>query len=539
MVKLKTKSRRDLETQNLLENEEMIIAKVRAKLKRKEKKKLRKVKDLERLKKGNMLLKSCNETAANESLRIRKATDNSSQKTVVFKKDLTNIITISPKKKSTKEHLLGESANASHSLETVNFKLGGYVLHDVPQNSSESLDTYLPTKTTERKRNFKQKRPNEEPVLKKNSFDDVKMNVSTLLSSNVLTNCEFSLPKDFTALKLEKIREKRILQKSYENISDVKADLQDGLQNSSVSDETCKFDKIIYQTCDNFYSVIVSINKEYLCVWMMSSKNGERSWSIIGSFGLNVEFVNPFLFLTKDRVAIKSFYLEDAYLKEITFTVYGEDGTFSDSVTSTQSILVLKESMTIDKIVSEKYDANRVVLFHELGPYSRGSIVTYTDSQIDEVAFLGTIKSSVISLKTLKGETNGNTLIVLVNSELQLWNIEQGVCLQAIKLNKSSLNRFEIFDAIAVRGIIHIVSLHNSEVLISVLKLTELKPLASYNVCFPKHTPSKEINILASKSKNLNIIIGNCLLFWRRNFKDFKIKELNKLEDFYDVTSIS
>jgi len=581
--------RRAAEKLRLLKEEESRIAKMKAKLDRRKKKEERRKRDRERMERGNRELVMNKELfTGEESFFELQPVNSSTQKTVMFNKELTKIRNISPVgtenlmkivDKIEKEGTIHENDCCEHLplnqsvSEPVSSKLESkkvIVKNKCLPLIAESQQVFLPTQPLPKSRR-KMKRSStvecsdRDPLFKPLSVKgfNYKKGVESLLFSNQLNACEFSLPKEFTSLKLEKIRENKVLKSSIDFTSQNlllkslkrKRELSDNEDHSSPkrrvksshrqqkcspifhkevmkkkSDEL--FEQVLYDRCSvGDFSVIVCISAAKMNVWVSSNLSGKSNWDKVGHFSLSRNLLSPFLMVDCDCIRIKSFSFENNQIKETSFVILGESGDFSDSVTSTQNVLVLTETLNIDSIVVEKFDSKQVILFHNLDTFSRGSIVTYNQDQL-ELKFLATMQGSTHAVKKLKGTEA--IFLSFSKNVLYFWNIKSGICLRTIRMDKVSIDQLRVIEVINVFGHINVLDYSDEKLNISVVKKSSFQLVASYSIPFPfLKTPAITSSSLFHMSEDrMCLLLGSFCLSWKLSDTCIRCDKIVNHQDF-------
>lgn len=580
--------RRAAEKLRLLKEEESRIAKMKAKLDRRKKKEERRKRDRERMERGNRELVMNKELfTGEESFFELQPVNSSTQKTVMFNKELTKIRNISPvgtenlieivdtienegtmHEQNCSEHLaLNQSISETVSSKPESKKVT--VKNKCLPIITESQQVFLPTQPLPKSRR-KIKRSSTvgssdrdllfNPLSVKGF--DTKMGVESLLFSNQLNHCEFSLPKEFTSLKLEKIRENQVLNSSFDFSSQNlllksvkrKRELSDNEEHSSpkrrvksshreqkcspiVHKELIKkksdelFQQVLYDRCSGGeFSVIVCISATKMNVWVRYP-SGESNWVKVGHFFLGRTLLNPFVMVDRDSIRIKSFSIDNNQIKETSFVIMGESGDFSDSVTSTQNVLVLTETFNIDSIVVEKFDGKQVMVFHNLDQFTRGSIVTYNQDQL-ELKFLATVQGSTHAVKKLKGTED--IFLSFLTNVLYFWNIKSGTCVRTIKMDKVTMDQLRIFEVVNVFGHVNVLYFIEDKLNISVVKKDGFQGLASYPLSLPSlKTLNKTSSSLFHMSEDgMCLLFGSLWLSWKLSDTFIRCDKIVNHQDF-------
>jgi len=580
--------RRAAEKLRLLKVEESRIAKMKAKLDRRKKKEERRKRDRERMERGNRELVMNKELfTGEESFFELQPVNSSTQKTVMFNKELTKIRNISPvgtenlmeivdkienkgakHEQNCSEHLaLNQSVSEAESYKPESKKV--IVKNNCLPLITESQQVFLPTQPLPKsrrkiKRSSTVESSNRDLLFKPVSVKgfDTKKGVESLLFSNQLNPCEFSLPKEFTSLKLEKIRENKVLNSSFDFSSQSlllkstkrKRELSDNEEHSSpkrkvkssyreqkcspiVHKELVKkksdehFEQVLCERCPHGeFSVTVCISATKMNVWV-SNHSGESNWDKVGHFSLSRELLKPFLMVDRDSIRIKSFSFENNQIKETSYVLLGEQGDFSDSVTSTQNVLVLTETLNIDSIVVEKFDSKQVMVFHNLDTYTRGSIVTY-NKDVLELKFLATMQGSTHAVKRLKGTEN--LFLSFLKNVLYFWNIKSGTCVRTIKMDKVAMDQLRVLEVINVFGQINVLNCIDEKLNISVVKKSSFQMVASYPLSFPSlKIPAITSSSLFHMSEDrMCLLMGSLLLSWNLSDTCIRCDEIVNHQDF-------
>lgn len=574
--------RRAAEKLRLLKEEESRISKMKAKLDRRKKKEERRKRDRERMERGNKEL-----FTGEESFFDLQPVNSSTQKTVMFNKELTKIRNISPvgtenlieivekienegtmHEQNCSEHLaFHQSISEAVSSKPESKKV--IVKKKCLPIITESQQVFLPTQPLPKSRR-KIKRSSTvgssdrdflfNPLSVKGF--DTKKGVESLLFSNQFNPCEFSLPKEFTSLKLEKIRENKVLNSSFDFSSENlllksvkrKREPSENEEHSSPKrrvksshrEQKCSpivhkelitkksdevFEQVLYDKCSGGeLSVIVGISATKMNVWVRYS-SGESNWVKVGHFSLGRKLVNPFVMVDRDSIRIKAFSFENNLIKETSFVILGENGDFSDSVTSTQNVLVLTETLNIGSIVVEKFDSKQVLVFHNLDTFTRGSIVTYNQDQL-ELKFLLTVQGSTHAVKRLKGTED--IFLSFLKNVLFFWNIKSGTCVRTIKMDKVAMDLFRIFEVVNVFGHLNVLYFIEDKLNISVVKKDGLQVLASYPLSLPSlQTSDKTSSSWFHMSEDrMCLLLGSLWLSWNLSDTVISCHKITNHQDF-------
>jgi len=579
---------RSVEKMRLLEEEESRISKMKAKLERRKKKEDRKKRDRERMEKGNRELVMGKEMMrGDESFLDLKPLGSSTQKTVGFDKELTKIRNISPVLELQEIEPILSDKNLEERLGfNSSVRLSSFLNHRKARDSScssplspndiQSQQVILatpPSNLSRSKSRRKIKRRSDSGGggdMKQMSTPirgfDVKQAVKCMLFSNQLSPCEFSLPKEFTSLKLEKIRENKILRAGFDSSPSIHdsaglkraRDPSDDehsspkrrvrsshrkkeilLQDLCVTkpDKFSKYEKVLHEKCqDGKFSVIVGIVMGNLEVWV-SSHGQECSWNQVARFSCDRKLDSPFLIVDTDTIRIKDFHIENKQIKETSFVIIGQNGHFSDSVTSTQTVLVLTEASNISSLVVEKINSRRVILFQNVGKFSRGSLVTYTTDQI-ELKYIATIEGSTQGVKKLIGSED--MFICFTKSTFYFFNIKSGICVKTLQIDLVGMNCLTIVKAILVMGNINLLHIVDGNMRLVLLKKTGFKILASTPVeSEPLESLENNTSCLVSlTSDNLGVLLGTWFCKWnlkKEQAKWEKVVSMEQLDEFLDL----
>merc|ERR1712142_1426729 len=515
--------RRDAERMRLLKEEESIISKMRVKLERRKKKEERKKRDRERMEKGNRELVRDREIfKGDESFIGLRPMGSSTQKTVVFDKELTKVRNISPVMDVDEGEPLSntymdnrlwfnQADNNGKCTKHVEGKIS--VGSTLTSSYVESQQVILATQTINQSR----PRSRRKAKVRIKSVDrcgdyvkpisvpirgfDVKLAVKCMLYSNQLSPSEFSLPKEFTSLKLEKIRENKILSlnttslsqnnggiKRMRNFSDdehsspkrkVRNSHRTSLYNSPVKGSSSKkrgklreLDKVLYEkSSDGKFSAIVCISNRTLEVWV-SQHDDDASWVVVAQFTSDKILYSPFICVDCDAIKIKELHVENDQIIETSYVVLGSEGEFSDPITSTQTVLILRETFNIDRLFIEKFDRKQII------------------------AFL---------------------------------NIKTGNCVKTLNVD---LVGVRIFKAALVKGNNNILHRADTNMRISVLMKYGFKIVASIAIEIPLKT--LELNtdcIYSTSSDNFRILFGSWLGNWDIAEKQIKWEKVARIDE--------
>jgi len=541
---LSEEQRKASEKIRLLKEEETRIYRMKSKLERRKKKEERRKKDRERMERGNRELVMSRELfKGDESFLGVGPLVSSTQKTVMFDTELTKIRNISPDFQTNE----GEAI-----LPDVSFADADRLWFDKPDKQSQQIflatQTLLKSKSRSSRRKAKKSLRVEIGGGDANAITppvkgfDVKKSIEKMLFSNQLNPCEFSLPKEFTSLKLEKIRENKVLKLSLESSSpsekntprekrgrplsdDEQSSPKRKVRNSLIERKSpwkelrskksgfiLKLENILYEKCcDGKFSVVTFIFHGSLEVWT-SSLGSDHPWKRVANFTFDRKLNNPFLVVDKDTIRVKDFYVENSHIKEASFAILGENGDFSDPVTSTQNLLVLTESLNIDKLVVEKHDSRQVIIFHDVDKFTRGSVVTYIQDQM-EIKTIGTIEGSTQTVKKLLG--TDDISLSFINSIIYVWNISYGHCVKMIEVDLVAFDSLRVLKAVNVRGNINILHVSGEQMTISVLNKTGFQLLAS--TPFKKSlkcSESRAVSVFSTSNTSLSILLGNWWCSW-------------------------
>merc|ERR1712142_219939 len=569
--------RRDAERMRLLKEEESIISKMRVKLERRKKKEERKKRDRERMEKGNRELVRDREIfKGDESFIGLRPLGSSTQKTVVFDKELTKVRNISPVMDVDEGEPLSntymdnrlwfnQADNNGKCTKHVEGKIS--VGSTLTSSYVESQQVILATQTINQSR----PRSRRKAKVRIKSVDrcgdyvkpisvpirgfDVKLAVKCMLYSNQLSPSEFSLPKEFTSLKLEKIRENKILSlnttslsqnnggiKRMRNFSDdehsspkrkVRNSHRTSLYNSPVKGSSSKkrgklreLDKVLYEkSSDGKFSAIVCISNRTLEVWV-SQHDDNTSWVVVAQFTSDKILYSPFICVDCDAIKIKELHVENDQIIETSYVVLGIEGEFSDPITSTQTVLILRETFNIDRLFIEKFDRKQIIAFLNIKNCTRGFIVNYIHDQ-KELKALATLEGSTQAVKKLIGTED--IFLSLTKSMFYFWNIKSGNCVKTLNVD---LVGVRIFKAALVKGNINILHRADTNMRISVLMKYGFKIVASIAIEIPLKT--LELNtdcIYSTSSDNFRILFGSWLGNWDIAEKQIKWEKVARIDE--------
>lgn len=575
---------RSAEKMRLLKEEESRILKMKAKLERRKRKEERIKRDRERMEKGNRELGMDREIMrGDESFLDLKPLGSSTQKTVGFDKELTKIRNISPvldlqhesepilNNKDLLERLGYNQEEEKSSCKNNRQESKAFGSSFLSYGDIQSQQVILATPPTRSRSRRKVKRRTDSGGgdVKQMSTPirgfDVKQAVKCMLFANQISPCEFSLPKDFTSLKLEKIRENKILRPSldssfsYQNSPVLKRerDISDDDQSSpkrkvrssrkhdismqevgvKKPENFCKFERVLHEKCpDEKYSVLVCILSGSLEVWV-TSLGKKSSWNLVSKFSFDKKLNHPFLIVDQDTIRIKDFHIENNQIKETSFVILGQKGDFSDSVTSTQTVLVLTESSNISSLLVEKLDNRHIILFQTVGEFSRGSLVTYTADQM-EVKYITTIEGSADGVKKLIGCED--IFLCFTKSAFYFCNIKSGNCVKMLKVDLVGMNYLRIVQAVLVMSNINLIHIIDGTIRIAVLKKTGIKILATTPV------ESEPLKVLKNNTScsvsmardSLGVLLGSWFCNWnieKKQTKWEKVVSMEQLGNFLDL----
>jgi len=573
---------RSAEKLRLLKEEESRISKMKAKLDRRKRKEERIKRDRERMEKGNRELGMDREMMrGDESFIDLKPLGSSTQKTVGFDIELIKIRNISPVFDSHESEPLVINNDFEERLGFNQVdKVRSCTNHsEEKKGSGSSLISYAdiqsqqvilgtpPTRSRSRRKVKRRTDSGGGGDVKQMSTPirgfDVKQAVKCMLFANQLSPCEFSLPKDFTSLKLEKIRENKILRPSldslYSNhsspglkrVRDVSDDDQSSPKrrvrssyrkhdisvkelNVTKPENFYKFEKVLHEKSpDEKFSVVVCILSGSLEVWV-TSLSKQSSWNLVSKFSFDRKLNNPFLMVDNDTIRIKDFHIENNQIKETSFVILGQQGDFSDSVTSTQTVLVLTESSDISSLFVEKLDSRHIILFQNVGEFSRGSLVTYSSDQM-ELKYITTIEGSAEGVKKLIGCED--IFLCFTKSMFYFCNIKSGKC---VKMLKVDLDGMRIVKAVLVMSNINLLHIIDGNIRISILKKTGSKLLASTPIELEplKNLKSTTGCSVSITSDSLGVLLGSWFCNWnikkkQTNWK--KVVSMEQLGNFLDL----
>eukprot|EP00092_Neocalanus_flemingeri_P013640 GFUD01014712.1.p1 GENE.GFUD01014712.1~~GFUD01014712.1.p1 ORF type:complete len:623 (-),score=143.22 GFUD01014712.1:40-1908(-) len=589
--------RRADEQLRLLKEEESRIAKMKAKLDRRKRKDERRKKDRERMEQGNRELNMNREMfTGEESFLDIQPVNCSTQKTVMFNKELTKIRNISPVGSENLIEIVDKiendrnehGQNCSGNGNSTSCRQDNEILNKSSDSEKvvekknlfpctvESQQVFLPTQhIPQSKRKIKKSfkfRGDERRILSSSlsiGEFDAKLAVECLLFSEKLSPCEFSLPKEYTSLKLEKMRENTILsqslyipsqsllnksQKRKRQVSENESQLSPKRKVKSCQMTRKRLERTqykgakkkispaipengevvnaLFEKCsDGRFSVIVCISATDINVWVCSLAVG-NTWVKVGQFSLVKKLLSPFVVVDSDTIRVKSFWLENNQLKEISFVILGDKGDFTDAVTSTQNVLVLTESIHIDSFVVEKYDSKQVILFHNLDRYSRGTVVSYHEDQM-EVKFLKTLKGTTEAVKKLSGTEK--ICLSFMSNVLYFWDIKCGICVKTLAIDDVSIDPHTILNVVYVRGLINVFHCIDGELKISVLRKRSFKELATYFLeeDITHNFDSNSCSLFYMNHENVCLFLGNLCFRWKLKDKFVKCDKMSHSEDFH------
>jgi len=567
--------RRAADKLKLLKEEEMMISKMKAKLERRRKKEERKEKDKERMERGNRELEMNKSLfSGEESFFEVQPVNSSTQKTVLFNEKLTNVRNISPVEIVEDERIVADLNRGDHLVVDTGSE-NQIVVKNILPLSQQVFPATPPHKRIRRKvkKSLSLESGNAKhlPKFSPNVIKgfDVKEGVERLLFSNQLNSCEYFLPKEYTSLKLEKIRENKILNSSFTSYSPSLLDssgkrkremLADEIHRESVSSpkrrvkscykelarsnkcvisrksEIPAVENVLYEKCSaGQFSVVVCISAGSLQVW--TSRLGIGGiWVRLGEFSCEKKLLYPFLVLDLDSIRIKAFSVENNQVKETSFVILGENGDFSDSVTATQNVLVLTETIHIDSLIVEKYDDKQVIVFHNLNKFTRGSIVTYNHDQL-EVTFLTTLECSTLAVKKCNGIEN--IFLCFMNNFLHFWNIRSGKCVKTIDIDLARIDCLSILKVFDVMGNINILQFNDDMLSFSVLRQSGFQVVAS----IPSKKPARALEystygLFPSNGESLAFLLGNVWISWSISEKVLKSKKISNPQDLSDILGL-
>merc|ERR1719189_2359911 len=102
----------------------------------------------------------------------------------------------------------------------------------------------------------------------------------------------------------------------------------------------------------------------------------------IGPFILKRLFKNPFMIFSTERISVREFVTDGKQIIEHSFSVLCEGGMFKDLVTSTESIVFIKETEDIQGLISQKLSEAKVMVAHNVNNNSIVSLIHYTEEEL-------------------------------------------------------------------------------------------------------------------------------------------------------------
>jgi len=583
--------RRAAEKLRLLKEEESRIAKMKAKLDKRKRKEERRKRDRERMERGNreLNMNSVNFSGEESFLDVQPV-NSSTQKTVMFNKELTKIRNISPVGSENLIEIVDQIENKRNKHDNKNSSddLAVNEILDINLASEEVMDNknvpcfvesqqvFLPTQPTPKSRRKVKKSVkligNERQIVSYPSVEgfDAILGVECLLLSGQLSPSEFSLPKEYTSLKLEKIRENKVLSQSLDFpsqslLSESRKRKRKNFENDSQQspkrkvksshmirkrlvrtpskvekkkmshpnqESAVEVANLLFEKCsDGQFSVIACISAKDINVWVCHLSLAS-CWINVAQFRFDRRLLDPFLIVERDTIRIKSFNLENNQLKETSFVIMGDNGDFSEAVTSTQNVLVLTETVQIDNIVVEKYDSRQVIVFHNLDKYSRGSVVTYEGDQV-EVKFLATLPGCTKTVKRLDGTEK--IFLSFLSNVLYFWDINVGICVKTIDMDHVFIHPCSILKVVYVSGLINFFHHLDDKLKISVLRKRSYKEVASFSLKEPMATnyESNPSCLFSMNRDNMDLFLGNVCFNWNMKDQFIKSDKIENSEDFH------
>jgi len=503
------KKRKAAENLRKLQEEELRIAKMKAKLVRKKRKEERKKKDKERMDKGNRELKQFKKSFnGNESFLGEVPLNCSTQKSVVFDKELTKIRNISPVNHSETliEIVPFACTPRANDVKDEKKSCDGNVSTMSQQVISPTQHPASKRKRSLRKRRDKYNLPSQETIF------NFKQCAQSLLSTQYLSQSEFSLPKEFTPLKLEKIRENQVLQVKSKGESDLfDSEICDAIPNNDKTVPQQVYNMILGSCSTAQLSVLVCISNDSMTVYT-SNNMSKDAWTQSGLFTLKEAPHSPFLIVEEDTISIKSFSFDKNHIKESSYVMLGECRNFLNPVLSTQTVLVLTESYDIDNLVSAQCDSELTTVFYNFDKYTRGIVCKHSQSNL-KIFYLTTMKGSTSSVHKLKGTPD--IALSSVDDKIYLWNIKIGVCIKMIELESNIISEYILIDSVVCQSKLYMLCYVKGDLLVGTVNKCGLTVHASCPISLKKEDlKSSNHSLLGSVENILCILIGNLLLNW-------------------------
>ena len=420
---VKLKRAQSLEQKMLKEavEEEKHVNKLKKKLEKRRKKHERKKKDKERILKGN-------EELVNVNIQT-KSKENIISKSVNFHRNLEQIKNISPL-----------PSDSQIDLDDTDFS-DDNVKKVVPLSPQRSP---LPKRTR-----CQSKYPlNDLHIEQVESSNLNFLSSASYLTSNLKPN-EFSLPKEFTSLKLEKVREKKLLEDSLlgpTQLVNIINDEDHEEDSSKNKDHVASRRKRLDISQESQRQILVSKYQTVIAIIFVKEsslkvafvQDGEVKREI-GPVTIETSFNQPYVEFSKDRISVKEFRILGNQIEEHKFNIIGIEEDFSEFRTSSQITPFLTEidpRIAIDRLRSMKLGEKKIVIFYTVGDMSKGSLI-YSDEDNSEVKHFGSIKGKIEQLLKMIG--SHELFLSSTTNKVYLWNYLTGNCIKIINNSFSHL----------------------------------------------------------------------------------------------------
>ena len=249
----------------------------------------------------------------------------------------------------------------------------------------------------------------------------------------------------------------------------------------------------------------------------------------IGPFILKRLFKNPFMIFSTERISVKEFVTDGKQIIEHSFSVLCEGGMFKDLVTSTESIVFIKETEDIQGLISQKLSEAKVMVAHNVNNNSIVSLIHYTEEEL-KVQHVVSIPGSAQQIIQVHG--CDNLVIFVTSNNLFIWNFEKRKCVQVIKMDKT----LSIVGAMSTStdNIVIWQHLKESVLALSVLTSSGMRRLKSID-CDMEFKKMAKIHLLDVKKNKMMFVVDDKLMIltWTVSKESpFEIDVISKFEKF-------